>query len=49
MVNGKLPARRFTRRTGMNGQRVHRTGQFLRQNLVHKAVTVDSAFAFEAI
>jgi hypothetical protein len=33
----------------MDGQRVNRSGQFLGKNSIHQAMSVDSAFAFEAI
>ena len=33
----------------MDGQGMHRSGQFLGENLVHQPVAVDSAFAFEPI
>jgi len=33
----------------MDGQRVNRSGQFLGKNFIHQAMTVNSAFAFEAI
>ena len=31
----------------MDGERMHRTGQFVGQNFMHGAMPIDSAFAFK--